>query len=57
MKKIASLNRVPCTELGKVCGSRLVINVDWASKKNSKKLSVDLAEVIKLWEGTVNRYV
>jgi hypothetical protein len=57
MKKTAVKNRVACTELGKTGGSKLVINVDWASKKNSKKLSVDIADIVKLWEGTVNEHV
>ena len=57
IKKIASVNRVACTELGKTGGSHLVINVDWASKKNSKKLKMDVNEIIKLWEGTVNEHV
>jgi phosphoribosylformylglycinamidine synthase len=57
MKKLAAQNRTACTELGKTGGNRLTVNVDWASKKNSKKLSVDIAEIVKLWEGTVNEHV
>jgi phosphoribosylformylglycinamidine synthase len=57
MKQIAAKNRVACTEIGKTGGSKLVINVDWASKKNSKKLTADVSEIIKLWEGTVNAHV
>ncbi|HRU38575.1 MAG TPA: phosphoribosylformylglycinamidine synthase subunit PurL, partial [Candidatus Goldiibacteriota bacterium] len=57
IKRLAARNRVACSELGKTGGKRMVINVDWASKKNSRKLSVDVREMIKLWEGTVNSHV
>jgi phosphoribosylformylglycinamidine synthase len=57
MKKIAVKNRVIISEIGKVGGSRLMINVDWASKKCQEKINVSLDELLGLWEEGVNRYV
>ncbi len=57
MKKIAGKNKVVISELGKVGGNRLIIDVDWASKKNSKKINIQLEELLKLWSNGVNKYV
>jgi phosphoribosylformylglycinamidine synthase len=57
MKKIAIANKVVISELGKVGGDKLIINVDWAAKSNSKKLSITLDNIEKLWNNEVNKYV
>jgi phosphoribosylformylglycinamidine synthase len=56
MKTIARAGRVVLTELGKTGGSRLIIEVDWASKKCSRKLNLTLDEIEKLWKNTVNEH-
>jgi phosphoribosylformylglycinamidine synthase subunit PurL len=57
MKTLARAGRVPLTEIGKTGGSRLIINVDWASKRYSRKLNLTLDEIEKLWKNTVNEHV
>ncbi|HDT15191.1 MAG TPA: phosphoribosylformylglycinamidine synthase subunit PurL, partial [Firmicutes bacterium] len=57
MKHLAAANKTVVTELGKTGGPRLIINVDWAAKSNSKKLDVTLEEIKKRWENGVNKYV
>jgi phosphoribosylformylglycinamidine synthase len=57
LKKLASKNNVIISEIGKVGGSRLIINVDWASKKNPKKINLGIDELIDIWSKGVNKYV
>ncbi len=57
MKKIAAKNKVVVSELGKVGGSRLMINIDWASRKYSKKVNLSLDEILELWSKGVNKHV
>ena len=57
LKNIAAKNKITASEIGKVGGSRLMINVDWASKKNPKNINIELSELIELWSKGVNKYV
>ena len=57
LKKIASKNLVPFTEIGETGGDRLIINVDWSSKKASKRINLKLDELTKLWMSGVNSHV
>ncbi len=57
LNRIASKNKIIATEIGKTGGNRLIINIDWASKKYSKKLNLELDEIKKLWISGVNKYV
>lgn len=57
LKKIALKNKILATEIGKTGGNRLIINIDWASKKYSKRLNITLEELENLWFNGVNKYV
>jgi len=57
IKKIAAKNKTVISELGKVGGSRLMINIDWASKKNPNKINLPLDEILELWSKGVNKHV
>lgn len=57
LKKIAAKNKITASEIGKTGGNRLMINVDWASKKNPKKINVSLEELTEIWSKGVNKYV
>jgi phosphoribosylformylglycinamidine synthase len=57
LKKIAIKNKILATEIGKTGGNRLIINIDWASKKYSKKINLTLEELENLWLNGVNKYV
>lgn len=57
LKRIASKNKIIATEIGKTGGNRLIINIDWASRKCSKRLNLNLDEIEKLWMTGVNKYV
>jgi phosphoribosylformylglycinamidine synthase len=57
LKKLAAKNKVIISEIGKVGGSRLIINVDWASKKNPKKINLGIDEITEIWSKGVNKYV
>lgn len=57
LKKIALKNKILATEIGKTGGNRLIINIDWASKKYSRKLNITLEELENFWFNGVNKYV
>ena len=57
LKKIAIKYKILATEIGKTGGNRLIINIDWASKKYSKKINLTLEELENLWLNGVNKYV
>lgn len=57
IKKIAVLNKVILTEIGKTGGDRLIINIDWAAKKCSQKINIKISELENIWMNGVNKYV
>lgn len=57
LKKLGAKNNVVISELGKTGGDKLIINIDWAAKSNSKKISVTTEDLEKIWSNGVNQYV
>jgi phosphoribosylformylglycinamidine synthase len=57
MKRIAAENKVILTEIGKTGGERLIINIDWATKKSSQKINLKISELENIWMNGVNKYV
>lgn len=57
IKKLAAENKVILTEIGKTGGDRLIINIDWASKKCSHKINIKISELENIWLNGVNKYV
>lgn len=57
IKRIAVLNKVILTEIGKTGGGRLIINIDWAAKKCSQKINIKISELETIWMNGANKYV
>jgi len=56
-RKLAKKEKVCVTEIGKTGGDKLIINVNWSAKSNSKKINVSLSELNALYTNGVNKYV